>query len=146
MKAREIAEAFRAQFAADIAFSAASPAIACRCEQTGDDATLPRVDFEASTKAMNGTGSALSFTLLAVIESTASRAVSTDPDPAIAHAARVELVRAKLLTTGKAALLAALNLPLVLDFRGWNASESDPAIEGDHFKTPIAISGTVLIL
>lgn len=141
MKALEIAELFRAAFAAD-----GSIVGLCVNEQSTADYTRPAAVFAVTTKALNGSGSALTYTLALSVESPADKRADTDPDPATAHAARVEAARAKLLGAGKAALLTALNAAGTFDFRGWDAADSDPAVTDKHFATPLNIAGVCLVL
>jgi len=142
MKAYEIADTFRAAFAGDATFTGKTVAVA----QTGIRPTRPSITFECTSLPMNASGSALNYTLHAWVESNADKAVPTDPDPGIAHGALVDAVRAKLVGTGKSTLLDALNALAVFDFRGWSASQSEPAISDLHFRTPISIAGTLLVL
>lgn len=146
MNARNLADQFRAQFALDATFTAAVPPIVLCVGQTSDDVARPRIVFDATLQSLSGSGRAFTYALTAWIESSADKAAPAAADPAIAHGARVELVRAKLLDTGKVALLAALNAAGVFSFRGWGASTSDPATEAHHYKTPIVITGTALLV
>ena len=142
MKAYDIAAAFAAQFTADAAFTGTLNAV----DQSGEDFTRPAQIFECVTTPMTDSGKALSFTLIVGVESSADKLAPADPDPALAHAARVEAVRAKLFGAGKAALLTELNAPAVFTFRGWSATPSDPAVAGTHFRTPVALAGVCLLL
>lgn len=142
MNAYKIAEAFRAAFAADVAFTGAH----CEHEQTGNADKRPSLIFACKTIPMNMSAKALRFELTVTAAGNADRKVTTDPDPAVAHAALAERVSAKLLGTGKSALLVALNTPAVFSFRGWSPAECDLAIADRQFETPISISGPVLVL
>ena len=144
MKAYEIAKAFADIFAGAQVVTGAVYLI----EQSGGQFALPALIFEATVKPMNDKGSALTYTLTIWIEGTADRAADSDPDPALAQAARVELVRDVVNGTQKNDLLDALNAggAYGFDFRNWSALESDPGIEASHFRTPIAIAGIALVL
>lgn len=142
MKAYAIADTFRGAFAADGAFAGK----AILNEQSAPDKVTPAVIFACTTKGLNGSGSALTYTLTAWVESPSEKRLPTDPDPATSHATLVELVRAKLLGTGRVALKVTVNNAGAFDFRGWSAAESDPGMEGHAFRTPVAISGTLLVL
>ncbi len=144
MKAHEIAERFRLLFAADGLFAG----LTCHTEQTAEPVNRAggALVFACDTRPLNDAGTALTYALTVWVESRAERPDDTAPDPAAVHAARVELVRVKLLGTGRAPLLAALNAAGWFSFRGWSARESQPALEGNHFRTPVAIAGAVLVL
>ena len=43
-------------------------------------------------------------------------------------------------------ILTALATAGGYDWRGWSATESDPGLETHHFRTPVAASGTVLVV
>ncbi len=143
MKAFEIAESFRVLFAAAPTFTG----VLCRNEQSGEKGLgCPALIFSVTDKALNSSGSALSYTLTIWVESVADRAAESDPTPQSLHAARVDAVRALLLGTGRSGLLTALNAVGAFDFRGWDAAESDPGIEDRYFRTPVSVTGTVLVL
>lgn len=142
MKALELTEALRAAFAADSAFAG----VACHNDLTADTIARPALVFAMQTKAINDAGTALTFALTIWVETAAEKRASTDPDPGLVHRELTELVREKLHGTGKAALLAALNLAAAFDWRGWSATESDPGIETHHFRTPIPAAGVVVVL
>lgn len=142
MKALDLAEKFRAAFDADAAFNG----ITCLNGVSSDTIARPALIFAVKTEPMNGTCSALTFGLEISVESPGEKRAAADPDPRVTHAALVEAVRTKLHGTGKAALLGALNTAGTYSWRGWSAAESDPGIEENHFATPVAAMGTVLVL
>ena len=103
--------------------------------------TLPCVTVKAVLNPLASDFSAFTFQLTATVESTA------DGEGAVeAHAALVAAVTTALHTTGKAALLAAINGEEAFDIRGWSAEKADPAIDQSHFSTPVAINGTALVV
>lgn len=149
MKAYEIAEAFRLKFAAaadlltDPNFGAG---FAWKNGQTSATITHPSVVFHCKTASMNSSGTALLFTLTLDVESNADRRVKTDPDPALAHAARVDTLRTKLFASGHSAFLTALNTSTAFNFRDWSPRESDPAMIDRQCFTPIILEGVALLL
>ena len=147
MYAYAIAQAFTSAFQAD-------PAFAGYCLQNGQTGDLKTrtpgaVVFECKIQPLTAGVTSFTFALTVTVESTDDRPVTSDPasapDPAIAHAALVDLVRAKLLGSGRTALLAALNAPAVFDFRGWSPAESDQAVQQGHLKTPLMLNGIALV-
>lgn len=154
MNALVLSDHFRAAFASDAAFTGRQ----CANGQSSGEYTLPCLIFEAQVRPLNTSGSAFTFTLNLVVEDSADRPDGA-PDPVVAHATAVEAVREKLFglaghadsevitgvpTPRGAAFRAALNAEAILDFRGWSAAESDPAIEAHRFRTPVSITGTAL--
>lgn len=142
MKEYEVAEQFRTAFQGDIAFAG----ILLHNAQTGDTLARPSLVFDCKTKALNSSGTALEYALTVWVESSADRTLPTDPDPAVAHAARVAAVNRKLLGDGAPALLAALNQLAGYDYRRWTgaALEVDPAVQGNQWAVPVQIKGVVL--
>ena len=130
MKELEISERFRALFAADGAFTG----VACNNDLTSQTVAIPSLVFVVTTKPMTASGSALDFTLTVWVESRAE------------HRNLVDAVREKLLTTGKSALLSALNTAGGFDWRGWCAHDGDESVNGHQFRTPVSIQGIVLVL
>lgn len=142
MKELEISEKLRAQFAADGAFAA----VDCRNDLDAGTVVIPGLVFSVTTKALNGSGTALEFELAVIVESRAEKAEPTDAEPGLAHRQLVDTVRAKLHGTGKASLLTALNTAGAFAWRGWTATQSNPGTEAHHFRTPVCAEGVVLVL
>lgn len=140
MNAWQLAEDFRAAFAADPDFEG-------KHFYTGQDASTfqaPALIFSVTSTAMNGSGTVAAFVLTVQVHGLSSPTGNEDdPAPDIAHAELVKAVETKLLGTGKAALLAALNALTRWNIRGWNSASADPTTEGLRFLTPILINGTV---
>ncbi len=106
---------------------------------SGAEKTLPCVTVKAVLTPLNANFSAFTFSLNALLESTADGTT-----PVAAHAALVATIATALHGTGKAALLTAINSVGTYAVKGWSAEKAEPSIEQSHFATPVAIGGTAL--
>jgi hypothetical protein len=136
-KAHEISELFRAAFVGDSTFSG----VTCLNDIGADNFTMPALVFKVEDVPLNSTATAYDFTLTIHVETTADGA-----DALPNHNALKDNVVAMLFGDARADLVATLAESTTLSVRGWAAAQAAPSIAAVHFRTPVAIVGTVLVL
>ena len=147
MKAWELAETFRAIFAADGAFDGKT----LRTGQSEEELVFPAVVFDCTCAPIGGSANHLRFDVIVTVHSEAH------DDNAATHAALVELVRAKFYGTnadGRAAARAAMKAAVngggkfAMLGRGHDApaESGNAAIEETRWKTPVMACGSVRVL
>jgi hypothetical protein len=135
MNTAQLSKDFLALFEADETFAGKNFVIG----QTASDFEVPALVFNVNDKPMTASGKAGAFTLTLGVHSSSTVATGGNPDDV--HAATVAAVEDKLLGSGKAALLAALNALGRWDLRGWIITSDTPGVEGLRFVTPVIVEG-----
>lgn len=136
-RAHEITELFRAAFAADTTNFSGVPCLADI--SSADNTTLPALIFQVTDTPVDMAGKVCDFTLTVHVEGSAdiSNALT-------AHNTLVEKVRTKLHGSGKSALITTLETGGTWSLNsGWSATPAQPSIASQHFRTPIALIGTI---